>query len=457
MTRAVLPHDPRAERAVLGASLLGDDIWPIVADALKTEDFYEPRHQLVYAALARLTAAGSALDSVSLLSELERTGDLVRVGGVEYVDLLTDTIPFPDNVERHCAHIRELATVRAVHAAVSAIASEALEPIEDIGDFLDRAETTLSLATDRRRMDADAVHIGRAFEELIAAMTAQADRGGAVGHSTGLRKLDEYTGGMVPCEVVVVAGRPGMGKTAFALRVATGVAVSTKLPVVFFSIEMPRTQLCMRLVASDASLDQNKLRQVRLSRDEWDQMMHVSRELSRLGVYIEDSSTTTILDVRRIARRMKRKLGGIGLVVIDYLQLLRPVQRGRSREEEVAESSRLAKALAKELQVPVLALSQLSRKVDDRAGGERRPQLSDLRESGAIEQDADTILFIYRDEVYNRASADAGIAEIIIGKQRQGVTGAFPLAFRGEFTRFADLPDYEAQAWKKRQEGESNG
>jgi replicative DNA helicase len=367
-------------------------------------------------------------------------GKLQRVGGDEYLLALTDTIPTVANIEAHARIVKEKAVVRRlIHACYEQVA-RGFGDYGQIEEYLDGAEKAIyDVAKDRLRDRPE--HINDVVIRTFEAITAAAERKEHItGLPSGFLKLDWFTAGMHPGDLIICAGRPGMGKTAFALNVALNACRARQAAVMVFSLEMPKDQLARRLLCSEAGVDSNKLRTGHLSREDWAQLTRAAGELSELPIWMDDAASLTVMELRAKARRFKSQ-HDVQLVVVDYLQLMRAGVRTDSREQEISEISRSLKALAKELGIPVMALSQLNRGVETRGSKDKRPQLSDLRESGAIEQDADTILFIYRDEVYNQDSSDKGIAEIIIGKQRAGPTGTVRCKFLREYTRFENLEE----------------
>ena len=430
-------HDMRAEVALIGCCLLDSQCHAELAHTVAPGDFYKDAHAIIWEALQALELARVEADTLALREQLVLAGRLERVGGDEAILSLTDTIPTLANAEHYAAIVRGLASVRAVTAAAHRIAAEGYEPIEDVGGYLERSETAIAEAAEARSIDREPITLGQAAElslgRLVARQSGKLADGAPV--STGLRSLDnQLRGGNWPGRLIIIAGRPGMGKSALAQQEA--VAAGKKGPALIFSLEMPVDELGDRAIASDAEVDSHRMSASHLNADEMSRIMASTSRLHREGVWVDDKPGVTVAYVRRVARRFKRKRG-LSLVVIDYLQLMRPVKRSDSREQEVAELSRSLKELAKELGVPVVALSQLNRKCEDR--GDKRPMMQDLRESGALEQDADVVIFVYRDDVYNDASKEPGIAELIVAKQRGGSVGTVKTYFRKEVTAFRDL------------------
>ncbi len=438
----VPPHDLNAERAVLGGILLENDALNVVTELpLRPGDFYKDAHAIAFEAMLELFAEGQPVDTITLRERLVTAGKLQRSGGDEYLLALTDTIPTVANIEAHARIVQEKAVVRRVIHACYETAARGYGDYGPMAEFLDEAERAVfEVAKERLRSKYEHINevVMRTFEEITKAAERKEH---ITGLPSGFKLLDWYTAGMHPGDLVICAGRPGMGKTAFALNVALNACRARQAPVVVFSLEMPKEQLARRLLCSEAGVDGNRLRSGRLNRDDWAPLTRAAGELSELPLWMDDTPGLTMMELRAKARRLKSEKG-LELVVVDYLQLMRSGTRTESREQEISEISRSLKALAKELSLPVMALSQLNRGVETRGTKDKRPQLSDLRESGAIEQDADTILFIYRDEVYNPESPDKGVAEVIIGKQRAGPTGTVRCIFKREYTRFENLEEH---------------
>lgn len=435
----VPPNDLEAERAVLGGVLLENDALNVVSEIpLVADDFYSDAHARIYEAMLELFAAGQPVDTVTLRERLATARRLPSVGGDEYLLGLTNTIPTVANIAAHARIVREKAVVRRLIAACHETAAKGYGDYGSMEEFLDEAERSV-LDVAKHRLRSPYEHINDVVVRSFELITKAAERKENItGLPSGFGDLDRYTAGMHKGDLIIVAGRPGMGKTAFALCVAMNACMVRREPVVFFSLEMPKEQLANRLLCSEARVDAGKLRTGNLSRDDWPRLAGAAGTLSELPIWLDDTPGMTLMELRAKTRRLKSE-HGLSLIVIDYLQLMRSGVRNDSREQEISEISRSLKALAKELELPIIALSQLNRGVESRGNKDKRPQISDLRESGAIEQDADTIIFIYRDEVYNPESPDKGVAEIIIGKQRAGPTGIVRCAFRREYTRFENL------------------
>ncbi len=434
------PNALDAEKAILGGILLENNAMNVVLETLSTGDFYSEANAKLFEVMTELFRRGQPIDQVTLREALVQGSKLASVGGDEYVLSLSNTIPSVSNIESHARIVREKSVVRSLIQTCHEVVSRGYGDYGPFEEFLDQSESSIfAVARERARHPYEHVKdvVMRTFQEIHET----ANRGEAItGLPTGYKKLDEMTAGMHAGDLIIVAGRPGMGKTSFALNVAHHACHKSKTPVAVFSLEMPKGQLVRRLLGSEARVDGNRIRTGQLLKDDWPKLADAAGALSELPIWIDDTPAITMLELRAKARRLRAETG-LSLLVVDYLQLMRSGSRNDSREQEISEISRSLKALAKELEIPVIALSQLNRGVESRGVKDKRPQLSDLRESGAIEQDADTIWFIYRDEVYNRDSDDRGIAEIIIGKQRAGPTGTCRVRFFNEYTRFDDLAE----------------
>ncbi|MEO0321558.1 MAG: replicative DNA helicase [Myxococcota bacterium] len=434
----VPPNALDAERAVLGGILLQNQAMNVVMEILERDAFYSEANAQIFEAMRGLFGRSQPIDHVTLREELVTQQKLQAVGGDEYLLALTESLPTVANIEAHAHIVSEKAVVRRLITACHEIAASGYGDYGEIEGFLDQAESSVfAVAKQRARNPYEHVRevVMRTFEEI----NEMAKRGDAItGTPTGFDRVDKMTAGMHPGDLIIIAGRPGMGKTAFALNVGLNACVARREAVAIFSLEMPKEQLVKRMLCSEARVDGSRLRTGQLLKDDWPKLANAAGILSELPIFIDDTPAISVLELRAKARRLKSE-AGLGLLVVDYLQLMRSGSRNDSREQEISEISRSLKALAKELSIPIVALSQLNRGVESRGNKDKRPQLSDLRESGAIEQDADTIWFIYRDEVYNKDTEDRGIAEVIIGKQRSGPTGTARVRFFNEHTRFDNL------------------
>ena len=431
-----LPHNLEAERAVLGAILIHNDAFNVAAELIDAADFYRHAHQRVFDTMVALSERGQAIDFVTVKDELGRGGDLDDVGGPAYIAALADGVPRSTNVEHYARIVKGHATLRALIHSATRIVTTAYRADQDADTVLDEAEREIfAIAEDRVHAGfvplADLVDGGiTAIEQL------QAHKGLVTGIPTGFDDIDSLTAGLQPADLIIVAARPSMGKTAFVLNVAQHVGTKTDKTVGFFSLEMAKEQLFLRMLTTEAEVDAHRLRTGLLSDDDYARLSPAMERLSNARVHIDDTAGIGVLEMRAKSRRLQAE-HGLDLVIIDYIQLMQGRGRFENRTQELASISRALKGLAKELGVPVVALSQLSRAPESR--GDRRPQLSDLRESGALEQDADVVMFIFREEMYDEKPENAGIAEIIIGKQRNGPTGTVRLAFLKQQTRFGLL------------------
>ena len=439
------PHSVEAEQSVLGGLLLEATALDKVADLMTADDFYRHEHRLIFRQIVRLSEQAKPVDVITVAEALEIAGELDKVGGLPYLGGLAQNVPSAANIRRYGEIVRERSIMRKLAEVGTDIASSAYNPTgRDAAQLLDEAESKvfeIAEAGSKGKQGFIAMPpLLSQVVERIETLYARDNPSDITGTATGFTDLDRMTSGLQPGDLVIIAGRPSMGKTALAINIAENVAMDSKLAVAIFSMEMGATQLAMRMLGSVGKLNQHDLRTGRLQDDDWGRLTQALGKLNDAPIHIDESAALSALELRARSRRLHRQnKEGLGLIVVDYLQLMSS-NAGRASENratEISEISRSLKALAKELHVPVIALSQLNRSLEQRPN--KRPVMSDLRESGAIEQDADLILFIYRDEVYNSDSPDKGKAEIIIGKQRNGPIGKIELAFRGEYTRFDNL------------------
>ena len=433
------PHSVEAEQSVLGGLLLDNSAWDRCADLVGERDFYRHDHRLIYRHINKLVEASKPADVITVAESLELSGEIANVGGLAYLGALAKNTPSAANIRRYAEIVRERSVMRKLVEVGTAISDSAYSPGgRDARQLLDEAESKVfEIAEAGARGQQGFVELQPLLTQVIERIDELYHRDNAsdvTGTPTGFTDLDSMTSGLQPGDLVIIAGRPSMGKTALALNIAEHVGVDNRMPVGIFSMEMGGTQLAMRMLGSVGRLDQHRLRTGRLRDEDWPRLTHAVGKLNDAPIHIDETPALTALELRARARRLHRQYGKLGLIVVDYLQLMSSTSQGENRATEISEISRSMKALAKELQVPLIALSQLNRSLEQRPN--KRPVMSDLRESGAIEQDADLILFIYRDEVYNPDSQDKGIAEIIIGKQRNGPIGTVRLTFLGEHTRF---------------------
>ena len=438
------PHSIEAEQSVIGGLLIDNSAWDRAGDLLVDSDFYRFEHRLIYAAIGALINATKPADVITVFEQLQSLGKAQECGGLVYLNALAQSVPSAANLRRYAEIVRERAVLRKLIAASDEIATQAFNPQgRPVDQILDEAEGKIF------RIGEEGSKSKQGFQTMDALVVQLLDRvtelheNGAeevTGVRTGYFDLDKMTAGFQPGDLIVLAARPSMGKTAFALNIAEHVAVSEGLPVVIFSMEMGASQLALRLVGSLGRIDQQRLRTGALRDDEWGRLSEAVERLGTVSMFIDESPALTPSEVRARARRQARQCGKLGLIVVDYLQLMSGSAGGseENRATVIGEISRGLKGLAKELQCPVIALSQLNRSVESRT--DKRPMMSDLRESGAIEQDADVIMFIYRDDYYTKeACKEPGVAEIIIGKQRNGPTGTVRLFFNKPLTKFDNL------------------
>ena len=444
------PHSVEAEQSVLGGIFLDANALEKIADLISEQDFYRFEHRLIYRHIARLTEHAKPVDVITVAESLEGNSELDKAGGLAYLGSLAQNVPSAANIRRYAEIVRERAIMRKLVEVGSEIATSAYNPAgRDAGQLLDEAESRvfeIAEAGERGRQGFTPLPpLLTRVVERIETLYGRDNSSDVTGVASGFTDLDSMTSGLQPGELVIVAGRPSMGKTAFAINIAEHVALEGRKPVAIFSMEMGGVQLAMRMIGSVGKLNQHDLRTGRLQEDDWPRLTHALGRLNEADIFIDETAALNSLELRSRARRLHRQSNGLGLIIIDYLQLMSSPssKASENRATEISEISRSLKALAKELQVPVMALSQLNRSLEQRPN--KRPMMSDLRESGAIEQDADLILFIYRDEVYNPDSPDKGKAEIIIGKQRNGPIGKIELTFRGEFTRFDNFAHSHSQ------------
>jgi replicative DNA helicase len=430
----VPPHNLDAEESLLGALLLSRDVVGNVAElGVQVEHFYKPAHQHVYAAIRGLMATGHPIDVVTVADELRRAGLLDEIGGAQLLLDLQNATPAISNANRYAKIVQDTAILRRLIGVASEIAEIAyLEP-DDVTKAVDEAESRVFEVAEDRVVDSTK-SLGDLLPLAMDKLQETFDRGDTItGTATGYNDLDEILSGLQPSTLNIVGARPAMGKTAFGLGMATHVATTTKKPVLMFSLEMGHAELTQRILSAEARVDSQKLRTGRLVDSDWTK---IGKAINRLEIplLLDDNPRVTVMEIRAKARRTKARLGGLALIVIDYLQLMSGGVNVENRQLEVSEISRGLKILARELEVPIVALSQLSRNLETRA--DKRPMLADLRESGSLEQDAAVVLFLFRDEIYNRDSADKGAAEVIIAKHRSGPTGHVRLVFNGTYTRF---------------------
>ncbi|MFP4158294.1 MAG: replicative DNA helicase [Desulfobacterales bacterium] len=432
------PQSLEAEESIISAALLDNNVLLDILDILTPEAFYKSAHQKIFASITELFANDEPVDLVTLTERLKSKNQLDSAGGAVYLAKIVDTAPVPANAAHYARIIRDKAVLRRLISTANDIVQKCYDESGSTEDMVDFAEGALFDIADQKQKQ-NFYPISRIIESNIDALEArQGNKSLISGVPSGFKKLDQLTSGFQASDLIIMAARPGMGKTALALNIARNAAVESDTPVALFSLEMSKEQLSLRLLCSEARIDSSRVRDGFFNEDDWYSLTNAAGVLSSAPIYIDDSPELTSLDIKTKTRRLKREKG-VGMIIVDYLQLVRPRKTYERRELEISDMSRTMKGLAKELDIPVIALSQLNRRLEDRS--DKRPQLSDLRESGALEQDADLVIFIYRDEVYNddENNPNKNIAEIHLAKQRNGPTGTCSLVFKGEYTRFENL------------------
>nr|HID60169.1 replicative DNA helicase [Desulfobacterales bacterium] len=434
-TQKIPPQNIEAEQSILSAILIENNALFEVLEIISEEDFYRDAHQKIFRGMIELFEKNEPIDLITLANLLKEKGQLETVGGAAYLAELVDKVPMATNANYYARIIQEKAVLRRLISSAVSIANRCYEDRGDVEELLDFAERSVFEISENRVKPAF-YSIGELLTENFKTLDELYEKKSLItGVPTGFRDLDTLTSGLQPSDLIIIAGRPSMGKTAIALNIAQNASVKTGIPVVIFSLEMSKEQLSMRMLCSEARVDSFRLRGGFLKKSDWAKLNRAAGVLSEAPIYIDDSPALSVLEIRAKARRLKMEKG-LGLIVLDYLQLMKGRSDAERRELEISEISRSLKALAKELNIPVLVLSQLNRKVEDRS--DKRPRLADLRESGAIEQDADVIAFIYRDELYHKEEGNKGVAELIVAKQRNGPIGTVKLTFIDAYTRFED-------------------
>ena len=433
------PHSIEAEQSVLGGLLLDNSAWDKIADFVNPEDFYRYDHRLIFQHIARLISGSRPADVITVFESLSSANKADEIGGISYLNALAQNTPSAANIRRYAEIVRDRGILRKLISVSDEISGSAFNPQgKEVKQMLDEAESKIfAIAEDGSRGT-------QGFQEIQPLLTQVVERidelynrenpNDITGVPTGFVDLDRMTSGLQPGDLIIVAGRPSMGKTAFSVNIGEHVSTDSGLPVAIFSMEMGGSQLAMRMLGSVGRLDQHRLRTGRLNDEDWPRLTHAIQKMNDAQIFIDETPALSSIELRARSRRLARQCGKLGLIIVDYLQLMSANSPGENRATEISEISRNLKGLAKELNCPVIALSQLNRSLEQRPN--KRPVMSDLRESGAIEQDADLILFIYRDEVYNPDSPEKGMAEIIIGKQRNGPIGSVRMTFLGQFTKF---------------------
>ena len=433
------PHSLEAEQSVLGGLLLSADGWDAVAELVADGDFYRLGHRLIFRQIAQLAEAAEPVDVITVADKLQARDELDAAGGLTYLAELAQNTPSASNIRAYAQVVRERASLRKLIEAAQDIAESGFNPEGRKSDeLIDEAERRIMQIGEDGPKDGAPKDINPLLQTALERIEELFQSGGAItGISTGFIELDNMTSGLQESDLVIVAGRPSMGKTAFAMNLVEHAVLNQTKPILVFSMEMPADSLIIRMLSSIGRIDQTRLRNGKLEQEDWPKLSAAVTKLKDVPLYIDDTPALTPTEIRSRARRVAREHGGLGMIMVDYLQLMQVAGSSDGRTAEISEISRSLKAIAKEFKVPVVALSQLNRSLEQRPN--KRPVNSDLRESGAIEQDADVIMFIYRDEVYHEESEEKGIAEIIIGKQRNGPIGICRLAFLGQYTRFENL------------------
>ena len=459
----VMPQATDMEKAVLGALMIDKDAYLEISDLLRPESFYEPRNQKVYAAIQHLSMEENPVDVLTVANQLEKMGMLEEVGGPAYIADLSSRVASSANLEYHANVVAQKSLSRQMIQYVGEVGKKTFDETYDIKDVMEEAESRL-FELSQKSMKKDYAALDSVVKEAVEIVKmAHSNSGGITGISTGIDKLDDMTCGWQDSDLVIIAGRPAMGKTAFALSLAKNIAIDQKIPMAFFSLEMSSVQLANRLMSNVMQIEGKKLMNGQLDREDWNRLDKNLNCMLEAPLYIDDTEGLSVMELRTKARRLVREKG-VKLIMVDYLQLMTASgMRYNSRQEEVSIISRSLKGLAKELSIPVLALSQLNRGVESREGADgKRPQLSDLRESGAIEQDADMVVFLHRPDYYGLGVTEdgrdyRGKAEVIISKHRKGATGIVLTAFKGDYTRFENLEDTSLEDWNPRNGGEIRG
>lgn len=434
------PQNIEAEQSVLGAIILDNEALPKAIEALSPDDFYKETHRRLYKSIIALFERSEPIDIVTLTDYLRKSDEIEAVGGISYLSYLANSIPTSANIRYHAKIVSEKSMLRALIRTATQITSEVYENSRDVDEVIDYAQKMIFDITDKRTKISFSP-LRDVIKDTFKMIEHLYDKKEAItGVPSGFKDIDELTSGFQSGDLIIVGGRPGMGKTAFALNVAGYVAADMRETVAVFSLEMSKEQLALRMICAESGVNSSSVRKGFIGKQDWIKLTNAAGRLADAPIFIDDSSMLTVLEIRAKARRLKMEYGMLSLIVVDYLQLMRSMGKFERREQEISDISRSLKALAKELKVPVIALSQLNRAVEQR--GEKRPTLADLRESGALEQDADVIIFLYRDEFYNKNNpSNKGKAELIVAKQRNGPTGIVDLTYLADSTKFVDFTD----------------
>jgi replicative DNA helicase len=436
------PQNIDAERSTLGSMLLEKEAIEKGTEVLKPEDFYREAHRVIFEVIIHLSNKGEPIDIITVSEELTRRNMLDKVGGIAYLTALANAVPTAANIEYYAKIVAEKSLLRSIISVATNIVGMGYEGTEEVNVILDEAEKQIFQITQRRNTKGFVSLRNILIETFERIEKLYESKGGVTGLPTGFTDFNRLTAGLQPSDLIILAARPSMGKTTFALNIAQSASVDLKIPVVVFSLEMSKEQLALKLLCSEAGVDNQRIRTGTLMDNDWPRLSHALGSLSEASMFIDDTPGISALEIRARARRIKAE-HGLGLIIIDYLQLMQSKTRSENRQQEVSEISRTLKSLARELYVPVIALSQLSRAVEQRT--DKRPNLSDLRESGSLEQDADLVGFLYREDYYNPETDKKGITELIIAKQRNGPVGTVELLFQKEFSKFVGLDKYRKQ------------
>jgi replicative DNA helicase len=435
----VPPQNIDAERSTLGSMMLEKEAIEKGTEVLKPEDFYREAHRVIFEVIVHLANKGEPIDMITVSEELTRRNMLDKVGGIAYLTALANAVPTAANIEYYAKIVAEKSLLRSIISVATNIVGMGYEATEEVNVILDEAEKQIFQITQRRNTKGFVSLRNILIETFERIEKLYESKGGVTGLPTGFTDFNRLTAGLQPSDLIILAARPSMGKTTFALNIAQSAAVDLKIPVVVFSLEMSKEQLALKLLCSEAGVDNQRIRTGTLMDNDWPRLSHALGSLSEATMFIDDTPGISALEIRARARRIKAE-HGLGLIIIDYLQLMQSKTRSENRQQEVSEISRTLKSLARELNVPVIALSQLSRAVEQRT--DKRPNLSDLRESGSLEQDADLVGFLYREDYYNPETDKKNITELIIAKQRNGPVGTVELLFQKEFSKFVGLDKY---------------
>ncbi len=430
------PQDMAAEQSVIGSMLISKDAIASVSEVLRGPDFYRPAHETIHDAIIDLFSRGEPVDMVTVAAELNRRGELQRIGGAPYLHTLAANVPIAANAEFYAQIVRETAILRRLVDAGTKIAQLGYAGEGQVDDIVDRAQAEVYQITDRRTAE-DYAPLSDIMDKVLDEIEAIGNRdAGLYGVPTGFAELDDLTNGLHAGQMIIVAGRPAMGKSTLGLDLCRAASVANNLTSVFFSLEMTKSEITMRLLSAEAKVPLNHIRNGRMDSSDWDKMARHMGKISAAPMFIDDSPNMTMMEIRAKARRLKQR-HDLKLVIIDYMQLMTSGRKVESRQLEVSEFSRQIKLLAKELEVPIIALSQLNRGPEQR--GDKRPMMSDLRESGSLEQDADMVILLHRDDVYEKESTRPGEADLIVAKHRNGATRDITVAFQGHYSRFVDM------------------